>query len=163
MNSELKSLQESTNLGEPKHTNSSAMPSGSSPSGAALEPGRNTDGDKSNFCQIEVLGEFDSVEAIAKTKKLRWAVRRRFETEDAKNLIGIVEDVFINGKKKTLANGSVLEAAVRPHGGKSVVRIWFNHTNRNLKPEDVRYLEKWLKVTKDALKRGWSALDEEPT
>ncbi len=61
------------------------------------------------------------------------------------------------------ANGSVLEVAVRPQGEKSTVRLWFVSANRNLNREDVTYLEKWLKVTKDALQKGWSALDEEPT
>ena len=43
----------------------------------------------------------------------------------------------------------VLEVAVRPQGEKSTVRLWFVSANRNLNPEDVTYLEKWLKVTKE--------------
>ena len=126
-------------------------------------PGHNTAGDKSNFFQIEVAGKLDAVEAIAKTKKLRWALRRRLYNDDAKTLMGFVEVDFTSGRKKTLANGSVFEAAVRPYGLKSIVRLWFISDNRNLNSEDITKLEKWLKVTKIALKqRGWTALDEEP-
>ena len=99
MNSELKSLPGRASLGELTHTSSPTKPSASSPFGAGLEPGHNTVGDKSNFCEIEVAGELDSVEAIAKTKKLRWALSRRLDTDDSKILMGFVEDVFIDGKK----------------------------------------------------------------
>ena len=151
MHSKLKSLPERTNLGQPTHISSSTPQSVSSPATAGLEPGHNTAGDKSNFLQIEVAGKLSAVDAIAKTKKLRWALRRRLDFDDAKTLMG------------SLANGSVFEAAVRPYGLKSIVRLWFITANRNLNSEDITKLEKWLKVTKIALEqRGWDALDEEP-
>lgn len=97
--------------------------------------------------EVEVAGELTPAEAIAKTKQLRWVLRREMGTSE--------EDTWMG----RFGQRSLLEFGLRPQKEKTVVRIWFAAENRQL-VYDVGAAAKWVEwMTKQLREKGWTALE----